>query len=218
MNKLKLKELIREEVVSVLKESGLSRIELHVKEHDCAIITAFRNDPRDRSVCVDDVSDEYSDNPDLSIRDINKLRNRDLKAVLLRAGCGITLVQGSFVENFEQPEAVEVREDSLFVVNLKDRADFLDIIRSLGERYCQDSVLYIPRGGRGSRLVGTNRSEYPGYGNDISVGDLRLGSKSEFMTRVGGRPFVFKENLETYESKSRLERLAISALARRFNV
>jgi len=36
-----------------------------------------------------------------------------------------------------------------------------------------------------------------------------------FMTRVKGRPVVFKEELETYKSQSRLSRMAIAAIAKR---
>jgi hypothetical protein len=35
------------------------------------------------------------------------------------------------------------------------------------------------------------------------------------MTRVKGRPVVFKEELETYKSHSRLSKMAISAIAKR---
>ena len=38
---------------STLNESGLSRVAQHMMEHDCCIMSAFRNDPSDLSKCVE---------------------------------------------------------------------------------------------------------------------------------------------------------------------
>lgn len=214
---MNLKNLIVKEMNLILLESSLSRVRQHIMDHDCAIITAFRNNPRDITNCVDpdEFRDSYMSQEGLSIRDINKLRNRDLKAILLKSGYGITSVEGSYIEDFGLPSAVEVSEDSYFVVNLSDNPEFLNKLIGLGKKYCQDSILFIPRGGNGARLIGTNNGSFPGYEQEIEVGDLNMGREAEFMTRIGKRPMIFKEQLETYKNHGLTARMAITAIARR---
>ena len=194
----------------LLNESSLSRIHQHITEHESAILTAFRDDPSDTSMC-----NNADNNPD------NKMRNRDLKAALLSLGYGVTAVDGSFVENYSDLEnRVEVKEDSFFVVNLKDENGFKAMIETLGQKYCQDSVLFVPQGGKGAYLLGTNDTDFPGFGNEDLVGDFIGGEENEFLSRVGGRPFVFKEEkekykLDVYENHSRNARMSIRSIAKR---
>jgi len=203
-----LKNVVRE----VIQESSLSRIHQHVSEHDCAIITAFRGDPADHGNCVHDAPATYQ-GENLKALDINKLNNRDLKAVLLKLGYGVTAVDGTFVENFDTPDAVEVKEDSLFVVNLNDDPSFNDQIKLLGKKYCQDSVLIVPQGGKDVRLYGTNNSQFPGLDQEIPVGNMKYGRSAEFMTKIRNRPISTNEGLETYNKLPRLQRMAVTAIA-----
>lgn len=203
-----LKNVVRE----VIQESSLSRIHQHVSEHDCAIITAFRGDPADHGNCVHDAPATYQ-GENLKTLDINKLNNRDLKAVLLKLGFGVTAVDGTFVENFDTPDAVEVKEDSLFVVNLNDDPSFYDQIKLLGKKYCQDSVLIVPQGGKDVKLYGTNNSQFPGLDQEIPVGNMKYGRSAEFMTKIRNRPISTNEGLETYNKLPRLQRMAVSAIA-----
>ena len=179
----------------VITESSLSRVYGHILEHDSAILTAFRS--------------EYS-------KQENYERNRELKAHLLSKGYGVTKIDGSYIENFETPQALEVSEQSLFVLNRKDESNFAQTITTLGEQYEQDSVLIIPMGGKSAYLVGTREdNEFPTYGNQISVGDLKMGDESEFMSKVKGRPFVFREELETYDKLSKNSRWAIKQIIKK---
>jgi hypothetical protein len=220
-----LKAIINEEVVKFLAESSLSRMQYWLDKHECALISANRNNPKDTSKCRNGFQDSYADDDKLTTRDINKLRTRDLKALLLRQGYGVTAVDGSYVENYlppdqepppDHPEPKEVKEDSFLVVNLKDKSDFEQKIRELGEIFCQDSVLVVDRGGDNARLIGTNNGDFPGYGNTVVQGSFYGGRTGEFMTRVRNRPSVFKENLQTYQDLSRLERMAVTAIAKKY--
>ena len=176
----------------ILTESGLSRIYGHIMEHDSAILTAFRN--------------EYTNAE-------NYQRNRELKAHLLSMGYGVTKVDGSYIENFETPQAIEVSEQSFFVSNRSDSPGFFEDIESLGQQYEQDSVLIIPMGGKDAYLIGTREgNDFPPFGESIAVGGLKMGHEDEFMSRVGARPIVFKEELETYEKLSKNSRWAIKKL------
>jgi len=184
-----------------LNESGLSRVWRHVKDHDTAFISAERNDPNDKSTCIGRPSPQMN----------NKRRQRDLKAALLARQYGVTAVSGNYVENFGTPQAVEVAENSFFVVNINDDEMFLSEIEKLGEYFCQDSVLLVPHGLNGY-LLGTSNATFPGYGAKIDVGRPVFGEDGEFLTRVNNRPLVFKETLHVYESLSRLERMAVKAI------
>ena len=190
-----------------LNESSLSRLYRHMMAHDTAIITAYRGDPNDDSNCVDK-SQATEDST-------NKLRNRDLKATLMALGYGVTSVDGSYIENFNTPEAYEVAEHSFFVVNLEDNPDFAEYIVILGEDFCQDAVLIIPKGGQGAYLHGTNNSEFPGYGQKVQAGELSFGREKEFMTKVRDRPMAFTEELETYKQLSRAGRMVAKAIAKK---
>tara|TARA_A100001515_G_scaffold60909_1_gene47895 strand:+ start:795 stop:1451 length:657 start_codon:yes stop_codon:yes gene_type:complete len=201
-----------------LNESGLSRVHQHIRAHDTAVITAFRNDPSSVEGCVDSVPPGEQEESPLKA---NRARNRNLKAVLLRMGYGVTRVDGSYIENFDDADKrKEVSEESFFVVNLKDDPNFHNNIENLGRKFCQDSVLLIPKGGgdddRPAFLLGTNES-WPGLGLIDPVGRFEGGKEAEFMSRVRGRPFVFKEvhKQETYEQLGRNAKWTVANIAKR---
>lgn len=191
-----------------LSESSLSRVHRHMEEHTTAVISASRNDISDGSACTSRAQVPIEG-------ETNATRSRDLKAALLSLGYGVTKAKGSYIEDYETPSAVEVSENSLFIVNLENDPSFEDSIITLGERYCQDSVLIIPAGGAGAYLYGTNKSEFPGYGKKVDVGARGFGREAEFMTKIRNRPFTFGEGLETYKKLSRNERMAVKAIAKK---
>lgn len=215
---------------STLNESGLSRVTQHMMEHDCCIMSAFRNDPSDLTKCVEMARPDIT--PDKNKmkkkkkkkRTLNMERSRRLKALMLSLGFGVTKVKGSYIEDFETPQAVEVSEASLFCVNLKDDPNFVMKMEELGKLFCQDSILIVPKGAKGAYLLGTNNSDFPGLGNKLEVGDFKPAKEAEFMTRVKNRPFAFggeggdedlnESKLETYKDLSRMERMAVKALTK----
>ena len=94
--------------------------------------------------------------------------------------------------------------------------------QELGEKYCQDSVLCIPRGAEGAFLLGTNNAEFPGYGKKVKVGKVKYGEEAEFMTRTRDRPMTFAESknsnikLETYRDLPRNQRMVVKAITKKF--
>ena len=158
-----------------LTESSISRTYEHILNHDTAFITAFRDNTEDVTKCMRGYSKTQE----------NFERNRQLKAVLLNKGYGVTAVDGTYIEDFGTDAAKEVKEDSFFVVNLNNDPKFKDTVEALSEHFCQDSFLFVPRGGERSFLVGTNDADFPGYGNEESTGEFLGGREGEFMTRVG---------------------------------
>lgn len=168
---------------NVLNESSLNRIHSHIMKHDCAIITAFRNK------LINCMSEDSGDK--LNISD-NKMRNKHLKSALLSLGYGVTSVKGTYIENYMSDNEIDVKDDSLFVVNISEDPSFISGIKKLGEIFCQDSVMIIKQGGNDNYLFGTNLSDFPGYGEKIKIGNFKPGIESEFMTKVVGRPFTLE--------------------------
>jgi len=194
MTKSNIKDIIKEELSSIIAESGLSRIFQHTAEHQCGILTAWRSDAFDRSLCVGkDFTPEEIESFDGDKDEANKINNRNLKAFLLDKGYGVTDVGGNYIENFEKSTAIEVSEDSMFVVNLSDSPGFFADLKKAGEKYCQDAVLLIELGGEDAYLLGTNKGTYPGLGKKASQGGIKLGREGKFMSRVGGKPFKFAD-------------------------
>lgn len=179
----KLKHLLPDKQ---LNESGLARLAKHMAEHDCGTITAFRS----KEGCAGPEDMPYT-KPD------NQRRNRQLYANLQMMGYAATAVHGAYIENYGTPDAKEVRENVYFVVDIRDTGRLRDDLIKLGAKYQQDSILFIPVGGRGSILIGTNDcpNSYPGFGKEVKFNDRKMGQGGEFMTKVNGRPFMFESTL-----------------------
>ena len=207
----------------LINEGGLNKIRQDMSDYDTAFITAFRGDINDKSVCVyvPPSEEELSERDKMGKRgESNKRNNRELSAFLLSQGYGIKNIQGSYIENFGSvdPEKIprEVKEASFFVTNLKDDPHFFEEIINLGKRYCQDSVILVPKGEEGY-IYGTNKGKYPGLDQKETVGKFMGGETGEFMSRVSGRPFVMKEDEETktYEDLPGKQRQAAKLIAQR---
>ena len=213
----------------LINEAGLAKIRQDMLDHDTAFITAFRGDINDKSMCVFTPPEESLDEKGGKKRTravqgkrakTNRRNNKDLSAYLLGRGYGIKNVQGSYIENFGSldPDKIprEVKENSYFVVNLKNDPQFFDEIIDLGKRYCQDSVILVPKGGE-AFIHGTNRGIYPGLDQKETIGQFMGGKTGEFMSRIGGRPFVMKEEEETrtYNDYSGKQRQAIKLMLKR---
>ena len=178
-------ERIGELMGTPLNESSLSRVWRHSEEFDVAMVTAFRNKKEN---CVEGENDgtEFSYKENLE-------RNKDLKSVLLKMGYSVTNIKGSYIENFETPQAVEVSENSFFVVNVNNDENFKSVISKLGTYFCQDTILYKKKGDD-AVLIGTNNSDFPGFGNEFKLGKFKGGKDAEFMSKVNNRPFYFGES------------------------
>lgn len=166
-----------------INESSLSRVVHHMEQHDCGTITAFRS----KEGCGEEGARKYT-------KSDNKKRNRQLIAILHSLGYDTTAVDGTYVENFGRPNAVEVKEDVYFVVDVNDDGSLRQDLMRLGEQFDQDSVMFIPKGGESAELIGTNHCPdvYPGYHNVQPYGSRSVGKPGQFMTKVRNRPFMFE--------------------------
>ena len=171
-----------------LSESSLTRVYQQSKKHDIGTITAFRNGYEDEN----GETIEYT-------KQENKQRNKSLIAKLLRYGYGITSVKGTYIENYNTDDAIEVSEDVFLVVDLGNRNDLRKNLKKLGAEFDQDSILFIPKGSQTGELIGTNDSKFPGFDKTIHLKNPIFGKTGEFYTRVNGRPFILKESTSFVE-------------------
>jgi len=165
-----------------INESSLSRLWRHNDEHDCGALTAFRN-ARD---CGE--GEPY-------VKKENNQRNKSLLAKLKSKGYGVTKLKGTY------PEGGSVgKEESFFVVDLKDSGNLERDLRRLGEEFEQDSVLFVPKGAiKGDSkayLIGTNKckNNWLGFGKKETFNKGKMGYSSPIYTSmVNGRPFIFED-------------------------
>ena len=75
-----MKKILSEWNEFMLNEKSISRTLQHISNHDSAFVTAYRNDPKDFTKCMD----VHSKNPD------NKERNKELKACFMNRHYGGT--------------------------------------------------------------------------------------------------------------------------------
>lgn len=186
-----------------ITETSLSRVWGHMKEHDSGTITSFR----DRKDCG---------NGDVYTRGQKKARNKVLLAQLLKERFSVTSVKGKYIENYGSPDAKEVGESVFFVVDINDSGKLKKTLMKFGEEYEQDSILFIPKGGKEGFLIGTNHCEngYPGYGKINKLKNPVFGNSGEFFTRVNGRPFTLKESFKDHSKPSSgMGNWAMSAIA-----
>lgn len=168
-----------------INESSLSRIQKHMIEHDTGMITAFR----------------YAENcgfGKIYTKKENKARNKSLLSKLQRQGYGITKVKGSYIENYNSNNEIEVGEEVYFVVDLNNEGNLKQKLKELGLEFEQDSILFIPKNAEYGLLIGTNKCEdsYPGYNVEKKLNNPIFGQSGEFFTRINGRPFILKEEFK----------------------
>jgi len=164
-------------------ESSLSRIWKQVSEHDSGTISAFRYARN----CGE--GQRYT-------RSENESKNHRLKSQLLALGYGVTPIDGVYIENYDTKDAIEVREDSYIVIDLKDSGKLKNTLIALGTQYEQDSITYSKPSGE-YYLISTNKCPqgYPGKGKigvQLKLGKSFFGKDGEFHSKIRNRPFVFE--------------------------
>lgn len=172
-----------------LSESILSRLYRQNIEHDCGALTAWRK--------TDPHGVPYT-------RAEKDARNRSLRAKLVSKGYSITAIHGVYPEvNPKTGKEEPSKEESYFVVDIKNGGHLEHDLRELGALFDQDSILFIPRGAVEKKaqatLIGTNHTGWPGLGKRMPFERGRFGYTSPIYTSfVNGRPFIFESIGESY--------------------
>ena len=176
-----------------LFESSLSRLWRHNEAHDCGALTAFRKynncGYKDGKPCP-------SENTPIELtHKENQKRNLALAADLKSKGYNITKIMGTYPEGGKT-----VTEVSYFVVDADDKGTLEKDLKKLGEKYNQDSILFIPKGAIKNEtkayLVGTNKccNNWLGYGKKEIFNKGKMGYSSPIYTsKINGRPFIFED-------------------------
>jgi hypothetical protein len=158
----------------VLLESNLSRLLSHTQNRGVGVISSNRG--------------EYPAQE-------NQERHEQLKSDVRAAGFGYVPVQGKYVENYGTEHENPVSEKALIVIGKEgdDEGHLKTFLKHHGEKYGQDSVLHKPHDSENAVLIGTNQSDFPGYGNEHSVGQFRPNRVREFHSMLkNGRTFTFE--------------------------
>ena len=129
-----------------IEKFNLSDLWQHNIDHDCGAITAFRKYDncgykKDSKGKETDVPCEKGSKPKLRTKKENMFRNVALRADLMKMGYGMIGVSGKSDEGGEI-----VKELSYFVVDKDDKGTLKKDLMKLGEKYEQDSILYVPKG------------------------------------------------------------------------
>lgn len=168
------------EYINKVEESSLNRIKDAIDNYTCGTISSYRGNRNKKE---------------------NIKNNKEILAVLKVKGFSITRIEGSFIENIGTEKEKKVKEQSFFVVNRKvkgnDGGELEKVLRALGEKYDQDSILIVYNGE--ASLIGTSKRDdaYPSYGRKERVGSGKFGKASgQFFSRVKGRQFAFEEVIE----------------------
>jgi len=169
-----------------VNESSITRIIEHNRQHDCAMLTAFRQYDK-------------NGNPRTNIQ--NNKDNDLLGKALRYLGYGITTVIGSYAE--QQTGLRPMKENSWFAVNLKDDPNFISNIIDFGEVHEQDSILIIPKNGffnpKIVYLYGTNKENTADYcfvkwQEKKFASEIKFNESNNMLTKIKNKSFYFKFN------------------------
>jgi hypothetical protein len=163
-----------------LDEASLVRLYQHTIDRNIGIITAFRG--------------RYAKSENLD-------RNAKLQAEIRGAGFGFYRMEGHYIEGFGSEASKDVKEQSYLVIGDKgnDNGKLKGTLKKLGSKYNQDSILYKAFDNKNALLIGTqakdedgNAVDFPGLGNEVSVGEFKPMKVNQFYSKMKGKPFVFE--------------------------
>ena len=176
---------------NILNESSINRMLQWLKDCDCAFISAFRTELKD----IRDMNATYL-GPDEKeqwqvgkqfTHEENRQKNKLMVAELLQLGYGIIKLKGVYPEGMTD----ETSEESYLVVNRNDDEDFLSNLLRISEYYNQDSIYYKEKGKTKGNLIGTNNCGWPEYHEKGDDSELKIGTASNYMSRMGNKAFAF---------------------------
>jgi len=164
----------------LINEASMVRLYQHTVERNIGIISASRG--------------RYTKSENLD-------RSRKLESDIRASGFGFYRLEGHYIEGYKTDKAKDVKERCYLVIGEKmaDNGNLKGILKKLGSKYNQDSILYKPYNDKKAYLIGTqatdeegNSVDFPGLGREVSVGEFKPMKVGEFYSRMKGKPFVFE--------------------------
>ena len=153
-----------------MQESSLSRIKSKSDKGGMAILSGSRGDKSKKE---------------------NQARAKQLDKDIRGKGLpGATKVTGSYVEKGDDGKEKKVKERSHVVTSGKmGKRKFKKAVKSLGKKYCQDSVLTQTK--KTGRLQATRKGGL-GKAKGIGVGKFKAGGKNpEGQSQIKGKTFTY---------------------------
>lgn len=176
----------------MVNESSIKRMLRCLRDCDCAFISAFRSelkDIRDEKRTYLEPNKDWKEGKRFTPEE-NHYKNKLMVAELLLLGYGVTKIKCVNLEGMTD----EASDERYLVVNRRGDENFLNQLLRIAEYYNQDSVYYKEKGKMEGVLIGTNNCGWPGYHQKGEGRELKTGSSSNDMSRLGNRAFSFVEN------------------------
>ena len=187
-------------------ESSIRRMLQWLIDCDCAFISASRSELRD---IRDDKSTYLGPNKDWKegkrfTPEENRQKNKLMVAELLQLGYGMAKIKDVYPEGMTD----ETSRESYLVVNRCNDENFLNQLLRIAEYYNQDSIYCKEKGETEGSLIGTNNWGWPEYHQKGEDRELKTGTSSNYMSRLGNRAFSFVEDAkEEIREKKMMEAL-----------
>jgi hypothetical protein len=191
-----------------LNESGLSRLQAHIKDHDCVCISAYKNAP-DKEPTESD--EEYQKKLSNYTRASNNRDTRMLLTELKTHHYFIISIKGFY--KYDSASKSE-KENSFAVINANNDSDFEKTMLDIAKDYKQESILYIHSGTCESEYIYTGYKGNHHYGDTEPMGIVHFGTElldksdkdnpdgSRILSRVNGRPFASFDMSKTRQSET----------------
>lgn len=189
-----------------VNESSIRRMLRWLIDRDCAFISASRSELKD---IRDDKSTYLGPNKDWKegkrfTPEENRQKNKLMVAELLLLGYGVTKIKCVNLDGMTD----ETSAESYLVVNRCNDENFLNQLLRIAEYYNQDSIYYKEKGKMEGSLIGTNNCGWPEYHQKGEDRELKTGTSSNDMSRLGNRAFSFVEDAkEEIREKKMMEAL-----------
>ena len=187
-------------------ESSIRRMLQWLIDCDCAFISAYRSKLKD---IRDEKSTYLGPNKDWEegkcfTPEENRQKNKLLAAELLQLGYGVAKIKDVYPEGMTD----ETSRESYLVVNRCNDENFLNQLLRIAEYYNQDSIYYKEKGKTEGSLIGINNCGWPEYHQKGEDRELKTGTSSNDMSRLGNRAFSFVEDAkEEIREKKMMEAL-----------
>ena len=161
----------------ILSESSINRVIKELQSSDICFISAFKEKEWIRQHYP---TENTSDNR--AVKKINRERNTDLLKNLTAKGYYPTKVDGIY---FDVDTGMKDVEESFIVVDKQHKKeDFIDEMKSLMNKYNQQSILVVYTGNKKHTYFFSNGSE------KTFDKPLKLGRDANARTLINGRPVV----------------------------
>lgn len=160
-----------------ITEASMSRLVDHMNKGDpIAIITGYRNDQTVRT---------------------NIDANKQIALALRQHGFGFHRAAGGYVEDVTRDdgtvEEIEVDGERSMIVyaSPKDQDDMFNLIKSLGHKFKQDSVLLVDKNKQACWYY-TNKTSKHDRGDIVKLGEFHPVRIGKYFTKIGKKSFTFK--------------------------